>query len=164
MTQKYDITSNVLKRTDRNQIASVKAKKQHSKKILRFCGNYTTLYIHTSEWLKLRFLLQLLCHPVQRSRRVVSPPGSPLLYTVSFCFCLDYLIPGILFVIASCLFVCFFVFSPFLSFFLSLLFFGLCSLLPWFYFPLLSFSLLSLSTKGSTVTQRFPWIFSNPLK
>lgn len=60
LTQKYDITSNVLKRTDRNQIASVKAKKQDSKKFLRFCGNYTTLYIHTSEWLKLPLLLQLL--------------------------------------------------------------------------------------------------------
>lgn len=122
-----------------------------------------SIYIHQSGW-NFVSCCNLLFHPIQRSRRVVSPPGSPLLYTVSFCFYLDYLIPSTLFVIASCLFVCFFVFSPFLSFFLSLSFFGLCSLLPWFYFPLLSFILLSLSTKSSTVTQHFPWICSNHLK
>lgn len=86
-------------------LSKPKSKIQKNFNFFVFCGNYTTLYIHTSEWLKLLFLLQLLFPPIQRSRQVVSPPGSPLLYTVLFCFYLDYLIPSILLLIAF-LFVC----------------------------------------------------------
>lgn len=129
-----------------------------------------TLYIHTSEWLKLSLLLQLLFSPIQRSRHIdyiVSPPGLPLLYPVLVCFYLDYVIPSILSVVIFCLFICLLVFSQFIFFFFPfLLFFGLCSPHPLISLPLLSFTLnlLPLSTKSCSVTNLLQWIFSNLLK